>query len=316
MSFFSDIERELVLTARTAVAEGIVALELTAANGRPLPSWEPGSHIDLILGSGLERQYSLCADPDARDRWRIAVQREDGGRGGSLAAHALEPGHVVRARGPRSTFAFAPPANGERAVFVAGGIGITPILPMVRAARASGADWTLHYSVSSRASLPFAAELDELGDRVILHVSEETGRADLAGIVQQAGNAPIWACGPRAMLDALRAAGPAALHVEPFEAVEDVADAAPKDAFEVELMSTGEVLEVPADRSVLEVLEDNGLFTVSSCREGTCGTCETVVVDGEVDHRDRVLTTAERETSPVMMICVSRAACPRLVLDV
>ncbi|MTE23390.1 PDR/VanB family oxidoreductase [Microbacterium sp. ZXX196] len=315
MSFFSDVERELVVRRRVEETPGIVSLTLAAANGRPLPAWEPGAHIDLVLEDGLERQYSLSADPEDRDIWRVAILREDAGRGGSRAAHALAEGAVVRARGPRSNFAFDAPGSGERAVFVAGGIGITPILPMVRSADRAGAEWTLHYSVRTRAAVPFAAEIAALGDRVRLHVSAEGDRADPAAIVAEAGSAPIWACGPDPLLAALAAAGPARLHVEPFA----VAPAEPEraaEAFEVELMSTGEVIDVPADRSILETLEDRGVFTVSSCREGTCGTCETVVVEGEVDHRDRVLSAAERETSPVMMICVSRAACPRLVLDV
>ncbi|GAA3658187.1 PDR/VanB family oxidoreductase [Microbacterium marinilacus] len=315
MSFFNDVERELIVTRRTEVAEDIVALELAASNGRPLPAWTPGSHIDLILGDSVERQYSLCSDPSDRDAWRVAVLREPAGRGGSVAAHALREGDLVRARGPRSNFAFdSPAAGGVR--FVAGGIGITPLLSMIRAAEASGADWTLDYAVRSRARLPFVDELAAYGDRVRLHVSDEAGRLDASALVASAGGDPIWACGPARLLDALGAAATAQtrLHIEPFTAAV-LPDPVRAEPFEVELMSTGEVLEVPADRSVLEVLESHGVFAVSSCREGTCGTCETVVVEGEVDHRDRVLSPAERQTSPVMMVCVSRAACPRLVLD-
>ncbi|WP_197517177.1 PDR/VanB family oxidoreductase [Microbacterium karelineae] len=315
MSFFSDVERELVVLDRAVVADGIVALELGAVNGRPLPAWEPGAHIDLLPEAGLERQYSLCGDPEDRTRWRVAVLRDDAGRGGSIAAHRLRAGAFVRARGPRSNFAFAEPSRGERAVFVAGGIGITPILPMVRRAREAGADWTLHVCVRTRTALPFADELAEFGERVHLHVSDEGTRADMVEITETAASAPVWACGPGPMLDALIAAAPAALHIEQFSAA-DTAPAPPPAPFEIELLSTGAVLDIPAERSILDVLEDNGVFAVSSCREGTCGTCETVVVEGEVDHRDRVLSAAERVTSPVMMICVSRAACPRLVLDV
>lgn len=317
MSFFSDVERELVVTRRAREADGIVSLTLAATNGRPLPSWEPGAHIDLLLGPGLERQYSLSADPADRTSWRIAVRLDEHGRGGSAAAHALREGAVVRVRGPRSNFAFRVPRARERAVFVAGGIGITPILPMVRAAAASGADWTLHYSVRSRRALPFADELAALGAPVRLYVSDEGSRADPATIVEESAGAPVWACGPTPLLAALADAGPDRLHVEPFAADAGTA-AAPAEPFEVEVASTGEVLPVAADRSILEVLESRGVFTVSSCREGTCGTCETVVIDGDVDHRDRVLSPAERAASPVMMICVSRAAggCPRLVLDV
>ncbi|WP_221585837.1 PDR/VanB family oxidoreductase [Microbacterium sp. G2-8] len=316
MSFFSDIERELVVTARTPVAESVVALELRAPNGRPLPAWIPGAHIDLVLADGLVRQYSLCSSPDDRDAWRVAVLRDDDGRGGSVAAHDLRAGDRVRARGPRSGFGFETPRARERVCFIAGGIGITPILPMVRAAEAAGADWTLDYSVRTRAALPFADELAARGDRVRIHVSGEGGRADLSQIVVDAGDAPVWACGPERMLGALReATGPdARLHVEPFT-TGNLPSAVRREPFDVEVMSSGQVLTVPADRSVLDVLEDNDVFVLSSCREGTCGTCETVVVDGEVDHRDRVLSEAERASSPVMMVCVSRAACPRIVLD-
>ncbi|MBL0887962.1 PDR/VanB family oxidoreductase [Myceligenerans indicum] len=317
MSFFSDVERELVVTARTEVADGIVALDLAASNRRPLPAWTPGSHIDLMLGSGRERQYSLCSDPADRGTWRIAVLRQDAGRGGSVAVHGLRAGQFVRSRGPRSNFAFDAPARGERVVFVGGGIGITPLLPMIRAAADAGADWTLDHAVRSRAALPFAEELAAHGERVRLHVSDDGERLDVAALVAASDNAPIWACGPSRMLDAIAAAATPGtrLHVEPFTAG-DLPEPVRPEPFEIELLSTGDVLDVPTDRSVLEVLEDNDVLAVSSCREGTCGTCETVVVEGDVDHRDRVLTPAERETSPVMMVCVSRAACPRLVLDV
>lgn len=317
MSFFNDVEREVVVTRRELIARDIVALDLAATNGRPLPLWEPGAHVDVILAPGVERQYSLCSAPDQRGSWRIAVLREPAGKGGSVAAHELGQGAVLRIRGPRSTFPYSPPADGERAVFVAGGIGITPILPMIRAAASAGADWTLHYAVRSREALPFADELATHGDRVRIHVSDEGTRIDLASVVSQAGTAPIWACGPERMLEALAAVATpeTRLRTEPFTAGE-LSEPVWHGPFEVEMASTGEVITVREDQSVLEALEAHGAFTVSSCREGTCGTCETVVIDGDVDHRDRVLTEAERETSPVMMTCVSRAACPRLVLDV
>ncbi|MFC3398806.1 flavin reductase family protein [Microbacterium amylolyticum] len=202
-------------------------------------------------------------------------------------------------------------------MFIAGGIGITPILPMIHAAADAGADWVLHYAARSREALVSLDELQCYGDRVRVYVSEEGRRIDPSTLIDEAGAAPIWACGPERMITALTDA--ATQHTN-LQAERFAPGALPAPAwrgpFDVELASTGDVISVGEDTSILEALEERGVFAVSSCREGTCGTCETVVIEGDVDHRDRVLTASERETSPVMMICVSRAACSRLVLDV
>lgn len=319
MSFFNDVERELVLVDRIPVAEGVVSLVLESSNGRPLPAWTPGAHIDLTVGPGVERQYSLCGDPQDRSRWRVSVLHEPEGRGGSTAAHQLEIGRPVRSRGPRSHFAFEP-EPGRPVTFVAGGIGITPLLSMVDQAAADGRDWQLHYSGRRRQRMAFADDLlARFGpEHVHLHVSELGDRLDVDGLVRDRGAGEIWACGPAGLLDALTTAAerePATVvHTERFVPLELTAPVWVGD-FEVELAQTGDVVVVPPELSVLEALEAHGALTVSSCREGTCGTCETVVIEGEVDHRDSVLTAAEQGENMSMMTCVSRAACPRLVLD-
>ncbi|MDQ1131310.1 PDR/VanB family oxidoreductase [Microbacterium sp. SORGH_AS_0888] len=319
MSYFSDVERDLVVAERTDLADGVVALDLVAHNGRDLPAWTPGSHVDLILGPGLERQYSLCGDAEDRTRWRVAVLRETAGRGGSMRVHdEVVVGQRLRVRGPRNHFAFEP-APGMRYRFVAGGIGITPIRGMVRAAEAAGADWTLDYAGRSRSTMAFATALTEaFGDRVHVHAADEGGRLDVAGFAAGLEETDaVYVCGPARLIQALESAVPEGrLHVERFEAKEFGAPVWP-EPFEVELATSGEIVTVAPEQSVLEAIEEQAPDTLvlSSCRRGTCGTCEVAVLEGEVEHRDSVLTPLEQEGDTIMMICVSRAACPRLVLD-
>lgn len=303
----------LRVTRRTAAAEGVVVLDLAEASGARLPRWEPGAHVDLCLAGGAVRQYSLCGDPADRHHWRIGVLREPGGRGGSAYVHeALREGAEVEARGPRNHFALVP---ASRYLFIAGGIGITPILPMVAAAEASGADWELHYGGRSRRSMAF---LDRLGPdpRVTLYPQDEVGLPDLDRILASArAGTAVYCCGPEPLLTAVEercAAG--SLHVERF-APRDAGEPVRPDSFEIELAVSGLTLTVPPDKSVLQVIEEAGIGVLSSCREGTCGTCETPVLAGEVDHRDSLLTPDERAAHDTMFPCVSRAACPRLVLE-
>ncbi|MDZ8274621.1 PDR/VanB family oxidoreductase [Microbacterium aquimaris] len=328
MSYFSDVERDLVITARTEVADGVVALDLASPNGRDLPAWTPGSHIDVILptavpGEVRERQYSLCSDPAERGSWRIAVLREDTGRGGSAHVHeTAEVGRRMRVRGPRNHFPFRT-EPGQTYRFVAGGIGITPIHAMVGAAAAAGVDWHLDYAGRSRRTMAFVDALTAAHpDRVTVHAADEGARMDvaaLAGSVDQ--DTRIYACGPSGLLEALDDAFPGEdgtrLHLERFEAKE-FGEPVWTDPFEVELAMSGEVVTVEPGQSVLEAVLEQSPETVvlSSCRRGTCGTCEVPVLEGEIEHRDSVLTPVEREDSTVMMMCVSRAACPRIVLDI
>jgi ferredoxin-NADP reductase len=313
-----DGERDVLVHRKDRVADGVVTLTLRDPAGDALPDWQPGAHLDLVLRPDLVRQYSLCGDPADRDTLRVAVLREPAGRGGSAYVHdELAEGQRIRIRGPRNHFPLVP---ARRYLFIAGGIGITPILPMVAAARAEGADWQLLYGGRTRGSMAFRAELAELSpDRVVLRPQDETGLLDLDSVlgVPRDGTA-VYCCGPEPLLAAVQercAHWPAGtLHVERFTAKPD-ADAGPKTTFEVELARSGRTLTVPADRTVLQAVEDAGVPVLSSCQEGTCGTCETVVLDGVPDHRDSVLTDEERAIGDAMMICVSRSRTARLVLD-
>jgi ferredoxin-NADP reductase len=311
-----EYEADVVLAGREHAAEDVVVLTLREAGGRPLPRWQPGAHVDLLLGNGLTRQYSLCGDPGDRHAWRLGVLREPDGRGGSAHIHdALHPGTTLRVRGPRNHFALAP---SPRYLFVAGGIGVTPILPMVAAADAAGTDWRLVYGGRRRASMAFLPELTRYGDRVSVRPQDETGLLDLDTLLDTPrADTLVYCCGPEALLAAVeRRCGswPAdSLRVERF-APAPPAEPVLDTGFEVVCERSGLTVTVPPDRAILDVLEEAGVGVLSSCGEGTCGTCDTPVLAGEPDHRDSVLTEAERAGNDCMMICVSRARTPRLVL--
>ncbi|MEU3614704.1 PDR/VanB family oxidoreductase [Streptomyces sp. NPDC006872] len=310
----SDVyEDELVVDRREFAADGVLALTLRHPLGEPLPAWEPGAHIDVVLGPGLERQYSLCGDPADRAAWRIAVLREPAGRGGSAHVHEqVRQGDKVRVRGPRNHFALRP-APGYR--FVAGGIGITPVLPMLAAAEAAGAEWSLLYGGRSRASMAFTEELAGYGDRVTVAPQDESGLLDLGSVLDTLPEGTlVYCCGPGPLLDAVEERCPAgALHVERFQAREQ--PTGEDGEFEVELAQSGRTLTVAPGVSVLDTVRAAGVEVLYSCAEGTCGTCETDVLEGEPEHRDSVLSPQEREAGETMMICVSRCRGKRLVLD-
>ncbi|MFF4349192.1 PDR/VanB family oxidoreductase [Streptomyces sp. NPDC001530] len=309
----TSYEAELVVERRESVADGVLALTLRHPLGEELPPWEPGAHIDVVLGPEMERQYSLCGYPTDRHTWRIAVLREPDGRGGSSYVHAqLGQGDKVRVRGPRNHFALEP---APRYRFIAGGIGITPILPMLAAAEAAGAEWTLLYGGRTRNSMAFTEELSRYGDRVRVAPQDETGLLDLASVLAGVPEGTlVYCCGPGPLLDAVEEACPAGLlHIERFQP--KVQETGPDSEFEVVLERTGRTLTVPAGVSVLDTVRAAGVEVLYSCTEGTCGTCETDVLEGAPDHRDSVLTDEEREAGETMLICVSRCLGKRLVLD-
>ena len=306
-----------VLTARYE-APAVTSYELGGVDGEPLPAWAPGAHVDVHLPSGTVRQYSLCGDPADRSRYRIAVLELADGRGGSREVHReLRPGRELDLGRPRLDFPLTP---ADRHVFVAGGIGITPILPMVREVERRGGAWHLVYAARAADAFAFRDELDALAGDHPDRIRWVTGVLDIATVVAESAGAAVHACGPAGLLDALTDAMAAAgrdddLHVERFAPATLVAPADGSGDFEVELMSSGRVVVVPGDQTILEAVRDAGVDVTSSCEMGICGTCETKVLAGEIDHRDDLLTDAERAAGSSMLICVSRAAGARLVLD-
>ena len=307
----------LVVEERVDASSGVVALTLTSRDGLDLPAWQPGAHVDLLLGEGLVRQYSLSGDPADTTSYRVGVLREPDGRGGSSFVHEnLRPGSRVEVRGPRNHFVLEP---SPRYVFIAGGIGITPILPMIAQVEAQGAEWTLVYGGRTRSSMAFLDELAAYGERVVVWPQDERGHIDLAALLGvPADDTLVYVCGPTPLLDAVeelcRKWPEGALHLERF-AAKTVGSPVLDEPFEVELARSGQVLTVPVDRSVVDVLDDAGVVVLTSCGEGTCGTCETGVIEGVPDHRDSVLTAPEQERNDCMMVCVSRSCSKRLVLD-
>ncbi|HYP86382.1 cytochrome P450/oxidoreductase [Variovorax sp.] len=307
------IARPVVVQRVEAAATDIVALRLVAPDGRPMPRWAPGSHIDVECGdTGLSRQYSLCGDPSDPQALEIAVLRDPQSRGGSAWVHAnAKEGDRLRIRGPRNHFRLDESA--ARLIFVAGGIGITPIAAMARRAHELGKDYELHYCGRDRAALAFVDDLQRLhGERLHLHLSAEGSRLDLQALLAtpQPG-AQVYACGPLRMLDALEAAcahwPQDSLRIEHFESTLGTLDPSKEQAFEVELKDSGMTLPVRSDQTLLAALRAANIDVQSDCEEGLCGSCEVRVLAGAVDHRDRVLTRAEREQGERMMSCCSRA---------
>ncbi|ORW72431.1 iron-sulfur protein [Mycobacterium saskatchewanense] len=297
-------------------AESVTSFEFVSPTGQDLPIWEPGAHIDVYLPSGAVRQYSLCGDPADRTRYRIAVLELRGGRGGSVEAHReLRCGRIIDIGLPRSNFKLV---DADRYVFVAGGIGITPILPMIREVDSRGIKWELVYGARSAAHFAFKGELPS--DAVRFVAQDTDGLIDIGDVVDNASGAAVYCCGPPALTDALidsmnRVGRGRDLHLERFGPAPTRSDT-PGNS-EIELARSGLVVSVPPDQSVLEAVRAAGVECPSSCEMGICGTCETSVLAGEVDHRDSLLTEQERTSGASMLICVSRAkGGGRLVLDI
>ena len=316
------ITRPVRVESATPVADGITRLRLKSSDGRPLPRWSPGAHIDVECGApDRSRQYSLCGDPAETDVYEIAVLHEPAGRGGSAWVQGgIKAGDAWKIRGPRNHFHFDE-TKSTRAIFIAGGIGITPISAMARRARSLGLDYELHYSGRSRGAMAFVDELAVLhGDRLHMHAGDEGRRNDLAALLHEPmPGTRVYACGPARMLDAVTenmARWPAdGLRTEHFAAPVAKLDPANEHAFEVELKDSGLTISVAADQTVLEALRAANIDIQSDCEEGLCGSCEVRVLAGAVDHRDLVLTAAERAADTRMMTCCSRAAGRRIVLE-
>ncbi len=317
MGYVYEDYRDLVVLERVEEADGVVCIRLGAPSGERLPMWEPGAHIDVQLGNGIERQYSLCSHFHA-DTWRIAVLREPNSRGGSAYVHDhIQVGDAVRTRGPRNHF---PLVDAPEYLFIGGGIGVTPMVPMLgEVIFDKEVPWTFYYGGRHRASMAFRDRLEALG--VVIWPEDEKGLLPLDRILREASpETAVYCCGPEPLITAVERTcadlGRPAPYVERFAAKDVDTTGDPGDhAFTVVVNSTGQEFSVPRDTSIVQVLLDNGVRIMTSCAEGICGTCETKVISGEIAHRDSLLTEEEREEGTYMMPCVSRCVGDRLVLD-
>ncbi|MGW8816330.1 PDR/VanB family oxidoreductase [Gordonia terrae] len=305
------------VVSRRRIARRVDEFVLTPSGDEALPPWTAGSHIDLHTPAGPVRQYSLLSAPDDTDRYRIAVERRLDSRGGSVSAHDdVEVGAEVTISLPRNHFALT---RALGYVFVAGGIGITPILALVDEAHRTGRPWRLVYVGRTRADMAFVEDVESrYPGQVTVHESSRSGRLDVGDVLAGlARGTAVYTCGPPSMLDAV------ARVCEPQPAVDSFAEkfaatsteSEANAEFELSLAFSGVTVTVPADRTILDVLDRRGVVAPSSCREGVCGTCETGVVSGEVDHRDSILSPEERSENESMMVCVSRCTSGRLVLE-
>jgi ferredoxin-NADP reductase len=301
-----------VVTKRELLSPDVVALTLADPAGGLLPSWTPGAHIDVRLPSGRRRQYSLCGSPSRRTDYRIAVRRIADGGGGSIEMHdSFKVGDKFEFEGPRNAFYLV--TDEQEVLFVIGGIGVTPILPMIQTAQQRGINWRAVYAGRSREYMPLLDEVLAVApERVAVWADDERGRIPTAAdLLADAGPATaVYVCGPTAMLESVRTArdehADAPLHYERF-GPPPVMDGT---SFELELARSGQVLSVPANRSALDVMLDRDSTTAYSCQQGFCGTCKVKVLGGQVDRRGRT-----EEGDDDMLVCVSRAKTGRVVID-
>jgi ferredoxin-NADP reductase len=313
---------ELVVSSVDRAATDVVVLELRDDANRPLPPFEPGAHLEVYLPNGMTRHYSLCNDSREANRYRIAVGLAPHSRGGSRHIHQnIRPGDRLTVSVPRNNFRLAEAAN---YCFIAGGIGITPILSMVKWCLANGRQWRLFYCARSRQHAAFQEEIVSGGDA---HVRFHFDDANAGRLFDPAealrGVDPtthIYCCGPPALMVAVqeaRAKYNEFLHFEWFtpRAADDARDTEKNSAFTVVVHSSGRRFPIAPDMSILGTLESNGIDIPNSCREGLCGTCETRIITGIPDHRDCVLSAEQRAANNTMMICVSRSKSDVLELD-
>lgn len=305
---------DVQVTAMRLETPDVISIELRATGGHALPPAAPGAHVDVRLSNGVTRPYSIVSSDD--DRYVLAVKREAESRGGSRHVHdTLRVGDVVGVGAPRNQFALAEDAHPS--LLIAGGIGITPLLPMARALEREGRPWRMHYTARDVSAAPFARELQSFGDKVRMHGSRDAGRLDIARLVADAApGTHFYCCGPSGMLDAFAAAtrdvDPAHVHMERFEAIAPPPDAG---SFEVKLARSGRSVRVGPKVTVLDALLEAGVNVPYSCSQGICGSCEARVLEGVPEHRDEILTEAERASNKSMMLCCSRSLSPTLVLD-
>ena len=313
----ADTQMPLRIAGVEDVAEGIRSFELVQPDGSALPAFTPGSHVKVQTPGGALRKYSLCNDPAERHRYVISVKRDDNGQGGSLSMHEqARPGDTLPTSLPDNAFPLVD--NARAYLFIAGGIGITPILSMIRSfGELPPAPWKLFYLSRSPQTTAFADELSALGRHVKIHHDhgDPARSLDLWPALEKPNSAHVYCCGPRPLMDSVRDMtghwSPKQVH---FESFNEGGGVQPDDKpFSVRLARSGGEFEVPVGKSILAALREHGCNAASSCESGTCGTCRTTLLEGEADHRDMVLLPEEMQSQ--IMICVSRAKSPALVLD-
>ena len=317
-ALLADIPVEI--THAEKIADGIHLFEMRRKDGSDLPAFTAGSHINLRVPNGLVRKYSLCSDPADRSHYRVAIKREDTGRGGSVyLIDNTKVGDEWMISAPDNAFAL--PQRGDNFIFIAGGIGITPFIAMIHALKDDPAKkFKLYYCSRTPEMTAFREELSapEFKGKVVIHYDngDPSKGLDLWPIVEERKNREhVYCCGPRGLMEAVRAATghwtPTSIH---FEAFSEADARRPDDQpFKVKLASSGKVIDVPAGTTILEAMRAEGVEVPSSCESGTCGTCRTKLLEGEADHRDLVLTENERDSQ--IMICVSRAKTPEITID-
>lgn len=315
----NDERRHRLRVSRISWAcDGVVRVGLTDPTGAELPTWDPGAHLSLRLPNQLVRQYSLCSEPADTSEWEVAVLIDPASRGGSAFVHArLRPGELIEVQGPRNNFVLE---RAPRHLLVAGGIGITPILPMARKLAGDSGEWSMIYLGRSRSRMAFLDEVSTFGARVRVHADDEAGGPlDLASLMEGIDSTTlVYACGPVALLTALQELVPnEQLRLERFAGPAVPAGRSGKDAaFDIVCATSGGRVHVAAGVSAAEALQMEGYDVPTSCLEGFCGTCEVKVLAGAVDHRDTLLSPREREANTHMYVCVSRGAAPEITLEI
>jgi vanillate monooxygenase ferredoxin subunit len=306
----------------THEATDVCSFELVHADGAHLPPFSAGSHIDVHLGAGLIRQYSLCNDPAETHRYLVAVLRDPKSRGGSIGMHALKEDDTLTISVPKNHFPLAPEA--AHSLLLAGGIGVTPILCMAERLSATASNFAMHYCARSRERSAFLDRIEAAAFGPKVHCHFDNGDAaqklEIATLLAaQPAATHLYVCGPKGFMDAVLATArstgwpEAQLHYEFFSAEPTKSDS--DGSFEVKIASSGRVITVPKDKTVVEALAEAGIEVPTSCEQGVCGTCITKVLEGTPDHRDMYLTPAEQAANTQFMPCCSRAKTPMLVLD-
>lgn len=309
---------QVIVSQKEAVTSRVSRLTLSPKDGQALPAWSPGAHIDVFLPDGMIRQYSLCGALDAQ-HYQIAVQWEEQGKGGSRYIHqTLQPGAELTISEPRNHFPLT--EDNSPCLFLAAGIGITPFIPMVEACLSSNRPFKLSYAIAKASDNLLSEHYTSLANVQVHDKATQGARLDISAVLAAAtANSDIFVCGPNGFINdvlslaAQQGVDPARLHREFFTA--EPIDHSGDGSFEVEIASTGQIVSVGKDESMLEALEDNGFFVPVSCEEGVCGTCITPLLSGEADHKDVFLTDKEKAQMDRVAVCCSRAKSPRLILD-